>query len=118
MGSHGRAERALRSPWLAEAYEGYWAAFAEERKHFYSGLNALALAAILLELGERLPAMWLTLYEKDDKATEAHDTLKTHRSQLQAAVELSRQSAQRLVDFTGRPDKYRGRRVLTAARDA
>jgi len=102
----GRAERALRSPWLAKAYEGYWAAFAEDRNHFYSGLNALALAVILLELGERLPAVWLTQYDTDDKATEARDMLMTHRSQLQAAVELSRQSARRLVDFTGRPDKW------------
>jgi tetratricopeptide (TPR) repeat protein len=101
-----RAERAARSPWLDRAYESYSTAFADDRNHFYSGLNALAMQTILLDLAERFSAVWAAKFDSDDKATQTRSTLKTQQMQLAAAVELSRQSAERLVRFTGRPDKW------------
>src|SRR5262249_11914285 len=101
-----RAQRALRSPWLARAYEGYWAAFANDRNHFYSGLNALAMVTILLELAHRLPDLWSARYDSDEEARRARETFTTQRAQLEAAVELARQGTQRAVTFSGRPDKW------------
>jgi hypothetical protein len=98
--------RALKSPWLVDAYEGYWAAFANDRNHVYSGLNALAMVSILLDLGQRLPDVWATKYDTDEEARRALAALSTQRAQLEATVELARQSAQRVVDFSGRPDKW------------
>jgi len=101
-----RAERALKSPWLRRAYEDYWAAFEHDRNHYYSGLNALALVVVLLELGERLPAVWADGFDTDEQARAERDTLTRRRQQLEAAVDLSLQSAVRLATFTGRPDKW------------
>jgi hypothetical protein len=101
-----RAQRALRSSWLSDAYEGYWTAFAYDRNHVYSGLNALAMVNILLELSERLPEVWTSRYDSDEDARRARETLATQRPQLEATVELARQSARRAVDFSGRPDKW------------
>jgi hypothetical protein len=101
-----RAERAARSPWLDRVLESYSTAFADDRNHFYSGLNALAMLTIVLDLAERLPAVWAAKFDSDDQAALARATSKTQRTQLAAAVELSRQSAERLVRFTGRPDKW------------
>ena len=98
-----RAQRALRSAWSGDAYERYWAAFAYDRNHVYSGLNALAMVSVLLDLGERLPDVWASRYDSDEAARRARETLATQRTQLEAAVELARQSAQRAVDFSGRP---------------
>jgi len=100
------AQRALRSPWLGSAYEGYWTAFANDRNHFYSGLNALATVTLLLDLGQRLPDLWSAKYDSDEEARRARETLTTQRTQLEATVELARQSAQRAADFSGRPDKW------------
>jgi tetratricopeptide repeat protein len=101
-----RAQRALRSPWIASAYDGYWTAFADDRNHFYSGLNALAMVTILLELAERLPDVWFARYDSDEEARRAREAFATQRTQLAAAVELACQGAQRAVTFSGRPDKW------------
>jgi hypothetical protein len=101
-----RARRALRSPLSGEAYERYWRAFADDRNHVYSGLNALAMVNILLGLSEQLPDVWASKYDSDEDARRALETLTTQRAQLEATVELARQSAQRAVDFSGRPDAW------------
>jgi len=101
-----RAQRALRSAWSGDAYERYWAAFAYDRNHVYSGLNALAMVNILLELSERLPDLWASKYDSDEDARRARETLATQRAQLEATVELARQSAQRAAEFSGHPDKW------------
>jgi hypothetical protein len=104
-GSH-LVQSALRSPWLFSAYAGYWDAFASDRNHFYSGLNALAIVNILLDLGQRVPDVWTAKYDSDEEARRALDTLVKQRSQLEGAVELALQSAQRAVNFLGQPDKW------------
>jgi hypothetical protein len=101
-----RAKRAARSPWLDRAREAYATAFADDRNHFYSGLNALAMQIIELDLAERLPSLWAASYDSDEAAARARASAKTQQAQLAAAVELARQSAERLAHFSGRPDKW------------
>ncbi len=101
-----RARRALASPWLSSAREGYWAAFASDRNHYYSGLNALAAVILLIELGQRLPDVWSAGHDSDDDARRARETLAVQRAQLDAAVDLACQSARRAADFAGKPDAW------------
>ena len=101
-----RGDAALRSAWLRKAYDAYAAGFADDRNHFYSGLNALAMLTVLLRLGERRPAAWAAKHDSDEEAELALRRLSREREQLAAAVELSRQSAQRLSEFTGKADRW------------
>jgi Tetratricopeptide Repeats-Sensor len=101
-----RAQRALRSPWVESTYDAYWTAFASDRNHFYSGLNALAMVAILLDLAQRFPDPWSARYDSDEEARRARATFETQRTQLQTAVELACQDAQRVAEFSGRRDQW------------
>jgi hypothetical protein len=101
-----RREEALRSPWLRKAYDAYAGGFAEDRNHFYSGLNAMALLTILLGLAEERPEAWTAMYDSSEEAALAPRKFQRVKDQLAAAVELSRQSAQRQSQFTGKPDKW------------
>ena len=101
-----REEAALRSPWLVKAYESYEAGFTEDRNHFYSGLNALAMLTILLELAKGQPGAWAAMYDSDAEANLQQQTLQREKERLTAAVELSGQSAQRQSEFAGKPDKW------------
>jgi len=53
-----RATTAFRSPHLRDSFENYKRAFDEDLNHFYSGLNALAMLSILMELAGTLPDIW------------------------------------------------------------
>lgn len=101
-----RARRALESPWLTRAYESYSTAFADDRNHYDAGLNALALAVVLLELGARMPDAWAARFDTDQQATDARAGLATERRQLEVAVDLSLKSARRLASFGAHPDTW------------
>jgi hypothetical protein len=74
-----RMRVALRSRELESSLDSYRRGFDEDLNHWYSGLNALALGKITLELAARdLPA-WQTRFESDE---EADDELRRLRSQV------------------------------------
>jgi tetratricopeptide repeat protein len=101
-----RREAAFRSPWLRRGYEAYNGAFAEDRNHFYSGLNALALLVVLLELGRDYADAWTAMFDSDEEAERERRRLEQARVRLAAAVELSQESAMRRAQFTGQADKW------------
>jgi tetratricopeptide (TPR) repeat protein len=91
-----RAERqsvALRSPHLETALELYSQGFSEDRNHYYSGLNALALVTVLTQLAEAREDVWTDLFETDEDAARALEERRATGRGLAAAVELSLQSA-------------------------
>jgi nitroreductase len=93
-------------PGMAKAYEGYWKAFGNDRNHFYSGLNALGMVTILLELSRRLPDVWAAQYNTDEEARRALEAFTQQRKQLEVAVDLAYQGAQRAAELSGRPNKW------------
>jgi len=101
-----RREAAFRSTWLRRSYETYDSAFAEDRNHFYSGLNALALLVVLLELRKDHTEAWTAMFDTDEDAEQERRRLEKERNRLAAAVELSQQSARRRIEFTGQPDRW------------
>jgi tetratricopeptide (TPR) repeat protein len=58
---------ALQSAFLRDAQEQYMLGFGEDLNHFYSGLNALALLTVRLELARMLPDVWVQLSDFADE---------------------------------------------------
>jgi hypothetical protein len=74
-----RMRVALRSRELESSLDSYRRGFDEDLNHWYSGLNALALGRITLELAARDPSAWQTRFDTDE---DADDELRRVRSQV------------------------------------
>ncbi|MEX5213407.1 MAG: hypothetical protein NW703_04515 [Nitrospiraceae bacterium] len=88
-----RRAAALRSPFLRESLEAYSGAFHEDLNHFYSGLNALALSAILTGLATALPDVWAERFDRDDDARRALAEAEADRLALGHTVAFSLRAA-------------------------
>ena len=84
-----RQAKALRSPHLRDSFENYELAFSEDLNHFYSGLNALAMLSIMLELARAMPAVWAEEFDTDQKAEQALASYDEQAEKLSAAVNVS-----------------------------
>ena len=87
------AARALQSPALTQACADYAAAFSCDLNHYYSGVNALALARMRLDLAEAAPQAWSDAFGSDQEAGCAQQALAHELSDLMGAVQLSAQGA-------------------------
>jgi hypothetical protein len=101
-----RRETALRSPFLHESAKVYAAGFDEDLNHFYSGLNALAMATVEIELAGALPQIWEERFADSGEATVALDGNRKVAAQLGAAVARSLAAARRRLDRLGRSDMW------------
>jgi hypothetical protein len=97
-----RRRAALTSPWLRRAFEEYDSAFTEDRNHFYSGLNALAMVTILLGLADM--DEWKESHDSEEQAGAERSRLEKSRTMLIAAVELALKTAARTAAFSGERD--------------
>lgn len=88
-----RRAATLRSKFFICAWEKYESAFEKDLNHFYSGLNALSLLTLLLDVVESDRAGWLATFESDDEAELKLKNMKSSRDQLAAAVGLSLKAA-------------------------
>lgn len=87
-----RALAALRSGYLEDCTKGYADAFAEDRNHFYSGVNALAMMKVTMALAEAHPEAWGDRFgDDDDEDTPARALrqLQKRADEMAAAVKLS-----------------------------
>jgi hypothetical protein len=84
-----RQTLAMNSPQLRKALDEYRQGFEAEPRHYYSGLNALALAVVLMDLAVARPEMWNRRFQDEDDARAELKKLKRLRSQLEGAVEFS-----------------------------
>jgi tetratricopeptide (TPR) repeat protein len=98
--------KALRSPNLRDSFENYGRAFAEDLNHFYSGLNALAMLSIMVQLAETLPDVWSELFETDQEAADALASHKEQARKLAAAVEVSLDATLRRLKRENRRDVW------------
>jgi len=97
---------ALTSPHLEKSFELYRAGFIEDRNHFYSGLNALAMVTMMVELAQRQPAIWQDNFDNDEDASQKLQKLKELRSDLGAGVRLAIESKQASLQRTGKSDVW------------
>ncbi len=87
-----RQKKALRSPALRRSYENYRLGYLLALNHFYSGLNALAMASVTLELIKQQPEVWAEAFESEEEAARERRKLEGERDDLSAGVLLSFQS--------------------------
>ncbi len=87
-------QAALSSPHLTVSFDFYRKGFVDDRNHFYSGLNALAMVTILTELAAAQPEIWQDDFDSEDDAALKLQKLKQLRSDLAAGVKLSIESKQ------------------------
>ena len=92
-----RQRKSLRSPSLRRSYENYRLGYLLALNHFYSGLNALAMVNVTLELIKQQPEVWAEAFESDEEATRARRKLEAERDELASGVSLSFQSRRELL---------------------
>jgi hypothetical protein len=90
--AENRAREALRSSLLIESFKKYNAGFNEDRNHYYSGLNALAMLTVLTELAKQHPDTWRSRADDPDDADQELRRFERMRVDLQGAVKLALQS--------------------------
>ena len=82
------ARAALQSPLLREAYEQYLVAYRQDLNSYYPGINALALAIIIVDLAARYPADWISQFEDDDAAARELKEIRRSKEQIANALQL------------------------------
>ncbi|HEY7219823.1 MAG TPA: tetratricopeptide repeat-containing protein [Candidatus Binatia bacterium] len=95
---------ALASPDLERSFELYRAGFIEDRNHFYSGLNALAMVTMLTELAQAQPRIWEDSFDTGEEAAQKLQKLKELRGDLAAGVRLAIESKQTALQRTDKSD--------------
>jgi hypothetical protein len=85
---------ALVSPYLEKSFELYREGFIEDRNHFYSGLNALAMVTMLTELAQAQSTIWEDSFDSKEDAAQKLQKLKELRGDLAAGVRLAIESKQ------------------------
>jgi len=101
-----RACAALRSRQLDDSFQFYLRGFEEDLNHWYSGLNALAMAKIMVELARRCPDDWRTRFDTDAEAGGQLTALESRVDWLTSAVRASLDSARSRALRAGRPDSW------------
>jgi hypothetical protein len=99
-----RRANALRSPLLAQSAEAYEDGFGDDLNHFYSGLNALAMRVIEIELAKTMPDVWAEQFPDPDEAAREVQKYEKRAARLAAAVEMSLQAAVRRLERSGKTD--------------
>ncbi|MDX2476117.1 MAG: hypothetical protein QNL05_02000 [Gammaproteobacteria bacterium] len=90
-----RQQQALVSDLLNKSYEAYRKGYEHHRSHYYSGLNAVAIRSIQVELALLHPEKWALEFDDEDIAAIELRKMKTHLAKLVAATDLAIESSVR-----------------------
>ena len=102
----GAQKEALRSPFLFTSLDEYRRGFETDPSHYYSGLNALAMATMLCELAASQEDVWRERYEDEDEAALRLKEYRNLRSQLTGAVEFSLRAQKQRLEREERKDPW------------
>ena len=97
---------ALISPNLQKSFELYNKGFIEDRNHFYTGLNALAMLTVRTELAMAQPEIWEDGFDFEGEANLELKKLQELRSNLAAGVGLAIESRRAILEREGRTDMW------------
>ena len=96
---------ALQAAELEQSLEAYASGFAQDRNHFYSGLNAFSMLRIRIDLAAAHAEEWYSLFEADKQADDALEWAKSRAAQLAGAVELAIEARQLAYSRQTSPDR-------------
>jgi hypothetical protein len=118
-----RRRSVLADGLFSQARDSYAGGFKCHLDHFYSGLNALSLSVLLIEIIAQERQEWQQMFDTDAKAALAEEALKASRDQLAGAVGISLEAAQDACAKSGKSDIWltvsqADYLFLTAQRDA
>ena len=109
-----KAQKALDSPLLEEAYQQYLKAYRGNLDAYYPGLNALALAVVMVDLAGRYPEIWKSQFTEDSEADSKLNEMKRKRDQMTQALQFRFEDADGAqADSGNRPDQW----LLSSAGD-
>ncbi len=95
----GKMEKeAIRSTALLDAYKNYALGYHEDLNHFYSGVNALGLLKVIIELGAREGRVWESRFDSPDKAKNALTDYVDAFRDLAITVRMAIVSTKRALD--------------------
>lgn len=97
-------EKALESTYLLRAYEAYAQAFMEDLNHYLSGINALGLLSITLNLANAFPSLWEEHFDDAQEATMALQRFTRKYDELVTVVSASLESAKHRKYSHGEPN--------------
>ncbi len=90
-----RQQTALTSPFLEQSIEHYMKGFETHRSHYYSGLGAVAMLAMQIELAKLHPEHWEIQFDSERQADLELETRSEQRVKLIAATDLAIESSVR-----------------------
>ncbi|HVG40254.1 MAG TPA: tetratricopeptide repeat-containing protein [Chitinophagaceae bacterium] len=99
-------KEALKSTYLADAYEEYEKAYTEDLNHFYSGINALGLLSIIISLAEALPNIWMDEFDTEDDAMTQLKKHKVRHQNLAVMVQAAIDATRKRTSITDKPDYW------------
>lgn len=88
-----RQRKALVSPFLEQSFESYRKGFERHRSHYYSGLNAVAMRSIQIELAKRHPGQWVLEFKNERFADLELEERMEHLGKLVSATDLAIESS-------------------------
>ena len=97
---------ALVSPYLQKSFDLYRRGFIEDRNHFYSGLNALAMITIQTELATMQPEIWEEDFETEEEAVLELKKRMQLRADLVGGVKLAIRSKRIALEREERTDVW------------
>lgn len=102
----GRQRSALTSTHLEKSIELYRRGFIEDRNHFYSGLNGLAMVTMLVELAQLHSTIWEDSFDPKEEAVQKLEKLKELRADLATGVRLAIESRQAALQRINKTDTW------------
>jgi hypothetical protein len=85
--------KALSSPFLEKSLQSYLQGFEKHRSHYYSGLNAVAMQSVQIELAKLHPEEWALNYPNEGRAKSELADRTDYLAKLVAATELAIESS-------------------------
>jgi hypothetical protein len=104
--TESRREAALMSPFLLRSIDAYENGFQQDLNHYYSGLNALALVTVRVELAEANPDLWESELDEDEDGARLLAKEERRRTKLEAMVEASIEAALARNERQGKEDPW------------
>ena len=97
---------ALRSISLLDAFESYKKAYYEDLNHYYSGINALGLLTVIINLAKANPGVWELLYETSEAADKKLKEFQENQKNLANCIKLSIDAKKKKLNEAGETDLW------------
>jgi hypothetical protein len=100
------SKNALESGFLFKALDSYYNAYFMDLNHYYSGINALGLLTVIIELAVTNPETWELLYDSKEQAEQRLIEYKQNHQNLANAVKFTIDANKSRLKAIGKSDPW------------